>query len=735
MTNNIHYNTYLFLFASLLIIAFFPIKTSGEIIKMRSSGEIEGNLTRMQNGQLFLKDRRVIEKDDVKEIIFTNKKAKENKKTKISQMDKEHAKKLFQEAATFRRKYSEAGALILRDHCKYHLKSDGTWIFRQHFCVQVLKKSMTQKWGVVAESFEEGRSLVRIIMARTYLPDGTILPLEKDNIVISQIWTGKFDFHNYKTMRYALPHVEVGSIIESIVEIETYNPFRKDFFFPVCVFQLHQPVKSSVLKIIVPKERQLYYHTKNFSPKYSQYEEPDIRINNAQKEYIWEMTDIPPIIAEPSMNHLFDIALHLRVSIFEDWDRIFEWLKAMYKERTVARPDLTRFTLDLVKDCSSDEDKVAGIYHYLQKNIRYLSVKRGIASTYGGYDANLTWERGYGCCIDKALLFTAMLNVIGIESTPVLLNTNGYHDYTYEIPHINFVHAITLVKLEGDHTENPDAEDATQPTNRGKRLFLDCSGSGYRYPYSRGINHGVRCLNVFDEKIEFIPIPSPGDNSSSYMFSIKVRPDGNALVEFSAVYTGSAEASTRRFGEDKVIEQKQVLQAYINGISPGSQLKEYRLHNPDDISKPFRLTLKYDLKDYFIQAGELIIMNLPGHKREFGEVALEKRKYPIEYITFLEEIHCYNIHLPENFQIEYMLEEIEMNNKHGSFKVVRQIKGNSLVLRVSFRRFSRLIPAEDYADYKIFLERVTSYIREPLVLKRISSDKLVSCSTFGNQTQ
>lgn len=705
-----------------VVITISPIVVWGDILTLRSSKEVVGNLLEMKDGQLLLTNGRIFDKNDVRQIVFKlDKVENEFKNTIVTPEIKEHAEKLFQEAAAFGKKHPESDALILLDRTEYQLRPNGTWINRQHYCVQILNDSARKRWKTLSQSFQDGQSTARIIKASTYLPDGTIFPVVKENITVNRPKTEDSKFHDYMAISYDLPHVEAGAVIEIEVELETYNPFKKNFFFPVSLLQDFHPIKSTVFRVSIPESKQLFYHANNFPSEFSQFKEPEIRVLNGQKEYTWEMKNVPGITVEPYMPRLTDIAPYVRTALFKDWDTVFEWFATMYKQRSIARSGLKRFTLDLVKNCTSEEGKIAIIYHYLQKKLRYLSVNPGISASYGGLDANLTWKMGYGDCLDKALLFTAMLDVVNIKSTPVILNTNN-DDYAYgfDIPHIDFTHAITMITLKSERTENPSTGDRSSCPDRNRRIFLDSSAGRYRYPYLPELDQGVKGLNIFDKKIETIPVSPPADNRTNQFFSITVHPSGNASVDFSFVPTGPPEANLRAGGDYRPVEQKRIFQEYANRLSSGGELIEYKLFHSEDLSKPCRLALKYELKNYPIQAGDIMMMSLPGQMYSSSLIVSEKRAHPIDYTTYNQQIRTYRIQLPDNFEVVYLPESVDFKSRHGTFKAVTEKREDLILIDSSFVRFNRFIPAEDYAGYKTFMESIMSYMAEPVILQPVS---------------
>lgn len=680
----------------------FPAAAFGETLKLRTKKDLEASVVGLERDELVLKDGRRIPRDKVEEIIFTGTERRAKKTRKVSPEDRARAKKLFAEAAAFGKKFPGMDGLVLRDHGEYVLREDGTWLFRYRFVGQVLKESLKHQWGTVIESFEEGRSRADIVEARTYTRDGGVYPLERDKITVTQPQGGALYFTPYKLMNYSLPQVEAGAIIEYVTERETHNPFRPDFFFPSWSFQGRQPTKSSRLSITVPRKRKLHYHAKSFTGPFRKGRKPKKSSVKEGRAYVWELEDVPAIISEPAMNQPGDFAPTVKAGVFKDWGRIFKWLKKMYKERSVAGSELAKFTRELVKGARTEDEKVARIYHYLQKRIRYVAVKMGTASMWGGYDANLTWKRQYGCCIDKALLFTAMLNTAGIESTPLIVDTNYAADHIFEIPDIWFQHAISKVRVGG------------------RDIVLDSTGYDYRYPYFGDANHGVQALNIFAEKIERVDTPPPADNSSRYLYKIGIEPDGRTRVRFSTEYTGPKEARLRGYYKrQKEAELKKMFQGWINGVSPGGRLLDYALHNLDDVSKPFWFSLDYELPDYPIRAGDLAIVKLPELKEKlrFGEAALEERTYDIEHRSSMRYLIRYDISLPETYRTEHLPEALSLKNPHGAFTAGCELDGRRLVCDMELRRESRVIPSKDYEKYRRFLRKIGRYAENRLFFK------------------
>ena len=670
-----------------------------EVLKLRAGGDVSAGVSALDADTVTLGDGRALPRSAVSEIDFAEKKA-EASAAGADPAAAARGRELFRLADEFGKRHPGADGLVLVDECEYDVRPDGTWVERDRFAGKIIKEGLKQSWGQIGRSFEEGRERVKILKATVYRPDGRVFALDPSQIKISAPQGDALFFQDTRVLDYELAEVEAGSIVETEVETETYNPFRKDFFFPRWGFGGGSPERSSRFAISLPSGQKLYYSTRNFDGARKRSAAPKIATKDGVTTYAWELADLPEIVGEPQMVPYFDYAPGVKASLFGDWAPIYDWLGGMYRERTNPSPELAAFTLGLVKGCRTDDEKAAAIYHYIQREIRYISVKVGVASGWGGYDANATWKRRYGCCIDKALLFTAMLKAVGIRSTPVLLDPNSESEHDFAVPDIWFAHAITYL------------------TVAGRSFFLDSTGYDYRYPSFPSMDHGVKALDVFDRDARPIPTPKPEQNESRLTYSVDLDKDGGALVRFGSDYLGSREGELRGWYKGiKESERKKYFQNWINDISPSGELVDYKLENLDDISKPFTMAMTYRLKDYLIRAGDLAILKLPDFDLSYEEVALAKRRYALQYPTAVESRYRWEVSLPPGLRAVSIPKPVKVAGPDESFTLSCVDGGARIVCDAVERRSRRVYPVRDYAAHKAFAEKVSRLTQDRLFLK------------------
>lgn len=677
-------------------------QASADVLKLRGAGELSAPSVSVDAQSIRLPDGRVLPRADVEEIRFAE--AAPEGSTAAATVDPAQAargQELFRQAAELEKRYPDVDGLTLVQDGDFELRPDGTQIETDVFIGKILKEGLKSSWGTVSASFEDGRSRVRILKATVYEPDGRVYPLDPSQVKVTRPQAEALFFEDSRDVTYSLPQLEVGSIIEEVVETETYNPFRKDFFFPGWGFQGWTPVGSAAMRVTVPEGQKLYWAARNFTGAWKAAGKPKVSTSAGRTTYAWTLKDLPPIVSEPEMVQYGDISPSVKASLFKSWDRIYDWLSKMYAERSQPSAELTAFTKDLVKACPNDQSRVAVIYHYVQKRVRYIAVKMGVASGWGGYDANLTWKRQYGCCIDKALLLTAMLKAIGIRATPVLLDTNGSAVHDFRVPDIGFEHAITRLFI-------------------GRRsMFLDSVGEDYRFPQIPSMDHGVKVLDVLDRKVVPLPTPRPKDNLSNYEYDLSLSTDGSAALDFSASYNGTHEGDLRGYYKSlKASELKKEFQDQVEAINPSAVLTSYRADNAEDLSKPFLLGWACRLPDYVIRAGDLSIVKLPDFEKEFPEVALRRRLYGLEYQTSMEQRYRYDVALPPGYKVLSAPGPARLSGPGESFTLSCRVAGSDLLCDAVLKRALRVYSPAEYAAHKAFSDRVARISKDRIFLRR-----------------
>jgi transglutaminase-like putative cysteine protease len=614
----------------------------------------------------------------------------------------EDLKAVLRQAAEAEKRWPHAKGIILLDEGTYELRADGTRRYRYHFIGKVLSNK-TKGWASRQLYFEESRSRIRILKARSLSPEGRISRLDRKDIVVAAPSLDADSFSTEKVLGFVVPSVVTGSIVEYEYETDTFNPWEKKVFEAGFYFRSDEPVVMSRLRVVLPADKAFNYATRNMPPGG---EKPEIKKEKDRIRYLWEVANQDPIIDEPNMPGYSDISPQVQGCIFKDWSFIFDWGKKIARRRMTVTPEIEALAKKLTEGAANVHEKIARIYHFIQEHIRYVSIKGSMSSSWSGHPASHTLKNRYGDCVDKAILFATMLKVIGVEAYPVTVRTNDSGTAIRDIPIFDANHSITEIHLNG------------------KVFYLDSTTSNYRYPYFWGADQDISVVNELTGKIGRIPLSPPEHNSNTYRMAVRIQPDGRSAVTVRGRYTGDYEAGIRWYWKHvREEEREKEFQQHVNSISPGARLTSFTLHNLTELAKPLGQDYSYEIPVWPVFAADLMIFGIPGVEYSFDEVALARRRYPIHYETSRRTKHDVEIFPPGGWEIKYLPKQIDLSCPYASYRASYTLKDGVIHFSDDFVRTKRVVPVGDYETYRAFLQKVSTYPRRQIFLVRKAGTK------------
>ena len=414
------------------------------------------------------------------------------------------------------------------------------------------------------------------------------------------------------------------------------------------------------------------------------------------------MKEIDPVIAEPQMPRGADGNAYVQASLFEGWDPIYEWINQYWKKNTVPSPDLVKKAEELVKGLNSHEDKVAALYHWIQKNIRYVIIKGDVSTTFGSYPAHETVKKQFGCCVDKAMVFSAMLNAVGIENGPLLINVMSHH-MSKRIPNLGITHSISRITREN-----------------GERYYLDSTNYDFRYPAHPSMNQGRYVLDPFRKSFDFVPMQRPEENIRVVTATMSLALNGDLQVSLRKDYSGEMEAYTRGYMKSmKPEERKRFFTRRVNGYGRGATLIDLTMHNLEEIEKPYYYDQEYKIPDYPTPVSNLRIFRVPGlmEALSFPEAAMATRSFPIEYDSTEMQEEKGIISLEKGLKVRSLPEPVIEKNANFEFTgKYQQIDNQTIAFSMEFKRIGKLVKVEDFASFKAAVQKVEQFGRERIFL-------------------
>jgi hypothetical protein len=593
--------------------------------------------------------------------------------------------------------YSDFDGVVMLDKGINKLFSDGTRRYEYHFRGLILKDSK-RSWATFQRQFDQEREKMTINMARVTKEDGRIIPLNMDKVTITKPKAEGMFFDKDKVIAFSIPEVEVGDIIEYKYTEEIFNPWDKKIFTLGWFFGGSEPVIESYVEIIVPSDS--YF---NFVIKNEKGVIVDSSFTESTKVFTFKKMNTLPPIEEPLMPVTEELVPFLRFSNQKKWDYIFNWYANFQKSRMEITDRIQQITDSLTEGLTTDEEKTAVVYHWIQRNIRYISIKGTAASGVSGHSASQTLENGYGDCTDKAILFSTLLKAAGIEAYPVYLHTYPAPELIKEIPSFWGDHAIVEVFPEGR-----------------KPYFLDPVSEYFRYPSFATMDHGMDAICAQKSRIDLIEVPPPENNRRNYQYIINVQKNGEAMITFKSNYNGSYEAGIRAYWERLTPdEKKKQFEKMAKSVSSSAQLIDYNISNVTDISQPLEMTIKYEVPDFLKKQGELYVLKLPELEERYtkDELSLSTRNYDLIYDTSEEIVHTFKLTIPGEIKILSIPEQFYGKSKNAGYTASYTQKVDTLIFKDDWKRKDRKISISEYKDYKALCNEILNYAKRPVIMQ------------------
>ncbi len=176
----------------------------------------------------------------------------------------------------------------------------------------------------------------------------------------------------------------------------------------------------------------------------------------------------------------------------ERWKEFGKWTYPFYEEENPFKPERVAFFKSLIKDATTDQEKIAILYRYMQKEFRYVSIQFGIGG-FKPFPVSFAEQKKYGDCKGLTHYMKNMLNAVGIKAYAALINA-GTNEYPVDPSFASsiFNHVILCVPLKNDSVwlectskQTPAGVLGTFTENRNALLLTENGGVIAKTPRSK----------------------------------------------------------------------------------------------------------------------------------------------------------------------------------------------------------------------------------------------------------
>jgi hypothetical protein len=430
----------------------------------------------------------------------------------------------------------------------------------------------------------------------------------------------------------------------------------------------------------------------------------------APNHWRWEINEMRELDLRDVRQSLNWEALAARVSI--QWgdeaangvDNQWRALGLRYTNLEEHRPDptpeITAQSQNLVAGAPDFYTKLKNITEYIQKNVQYFVVERGIGGWQAHYAGDIFRNR-YGDCKDKTTLLIAMLQAVGIQASYVLVDhRRGVVDP--DAPSFYGDHMITAIEIPAD--VNDPRLLAVVKVNDGKRYLIfdptDERTPVGNLPSNEQGGYGILAVGAGSQIIA-LPVLPPDANGKERKGSFSLSDDGVLTGTVDTSSTGPEGADLRGLlKETDERERREKVEEDVSRDLPGVVLDSFEFVQPPDLDKPLELNYKVTVPQYAHQAGSLFLVRA----RVVGDDALpfddKPRKLPIDLEETGHWRDSFDIALPPGYTVDETPDPVNVETGFASYHSATTAKGNVLHYERDYVVRQVEIPPDKAADFR-----------------------------------
>ena len=277
----------------------------------------------------------------------------------------------------------------------------------------------------------------------------------RDGVVINRLNVAKFkvfgreankESHLYDgslTALLILEDVRKGDLVEYAFSCVGRNPVYRNRYFSAYYLRNYDPLEKLHLRIISPAPRKLNLTYLN------QATEARVTTESGQVVYEWNLNQVPGLTTDADLPSWYNPYPCVWISEYSSWEEVKDWALALYRTSPTSTGGMANKIKEILAHNRAPEGRLEAALRFVQDEVRYTGLESGI-SGYQPHSPAQVFEQRFGDCKDKSLLLCQMLNQLGIEAYPALVNTVARQAIkTWAPSPVAFNHCIVQAVING----------------------------------------------------------------------------------------------------------------------------------------------------------------------------------------------------------------------------------------------------------------------------------------------
>jgi Flp pilus assembly protein TadD/transglutaminase-like putative cysteine protease len=594
--------------------------------------------------------------------------------------------------------YSQEPFVIEQYFTTARFENDGSSDRNLAVRIHVQSDAGVQQLGELIFGYNSANEVMDVHFVRVKKKDGSVITAAADAVkdMTASVARDAPEYTDYKEKHVTVPSLHAGDTIEYEIATRTVTPLAPGNFWFDYAFVKDAITLDERLDVNLPTGR---VHKITTAPPLQEVTDfaGDREIHHWRRSNLMRPSQSeqskkksqPPAQPQPDV----------QFTTFTTWAQVAGWYANLAKGRSDPTPEIRAKTQELIQGRATELDKIAALYDYVAKNIRYVSLSFGLGR-YQPHSAADVFNNQYGDCKDKHTLLAAMLQATNIPSDAVLIPFSHKLDTNIPAPS-QFDHMITAVPI-GDELIWMDstAEVApfrllSPPLRNKSALLVEPDGAG---------------------KIVQTPMDPPFLSTQRVEIEARVNDLGKLTATLRYFLRGDNEyalrVAFRRTPQTQWNELGETIAA-LDGIK--GEITNVKPSDPSDTEKPFELDLDFAQANYLDWSSKkskvgvpLLAIGLPD--------ASEDSTDSIRLGSPLDVTMDLKMTLPENFSARAPV-AVSVERDYADFKSTYHFENHILTAQRSLNFKMRELPPARVSDYLAFSRAVESDETQLLVVE------------------
>lgn len=401
-----------------------------------------------------------------------------------------------------------------------------------------------------------------------------------------------------------------------------------------------------------------------------------------------------------------------------EWKAIGDWVTQLEANRPDPSPEITAETQSLLAGTTDFYSKLVRITDYIQKNIRYFIVTRGIGGLQANHAADI-FRNKYGDCKDKTTLLISMLKVAGIKAYYVPVDDRrGIVDPSD--PSLYGNHMITAIEIP-DSVQDPRLMAIVKGRDGKRYLIFDPTNErtpvGNLPNYEQG-SYGTLAAGG-DSQVIALPVLPPEANTNESKGQFTLAPDGTLSGQVEDTMSGSGGGEMRnllKYSDEK--ERREGMELQVAHDVPGVVLNSLEFVQPPALDKPVEIDYKLTAGQYAHQAGPLLLVRprvVGSHVLPFDD---KPRTVPIDLNSTGKWHDSFDIALPPGYVVDETPDPVDVDLDFAAYHSKVTAKENHLHYERELEVRKVEIPADKAAAFRRLESTILMDEKGTAVLKK-----------------